>query len=149
MGLSPISSIVQVATKAATDLIDSTFGSSSTSVSSAAKSSLSYNDFMKLLITELSSQDPLQPLEDKDFVNQLVGLRTLETSENLNKTITSMVFVSKLSLASSLLGKEVVALDDNGVPFIGVVDRVLVEGNEPKLKVGNNLINVDQVLSVS
>ena len=42
--------------------------------------------FLKLLTTQLSNQDPLNPIEDKDFIAQLAQFSSLEQMTSLNKT---------------------------------------------------------------
>ncbi|SHI80317.1 flagellar basal-body rod modification protein FlgD [Geosporobacter subterraneus DSM 17957] len=44
--------------------------------------------FLKLLVTQLRHQDPLNPVEDKEFIAQMAQFSTLEQVQNLNKTMT-------------------------------------------------------------
>ncbi|MFA5523320.1 MAG: flagellar hook capping FlgD N-terminal domain-containing protein [Tissierellales bacterium] len=45
--------------------------------------------FLKLLITQLRYQDPLNPMEDKEFIAQMAQFSTLEQMQDLNKNILS------------------------------------------------------------
>lgn len=45
--------------------------------------------FLKLLITQLRNQDPLNPMEDKEFIAQMAQFSTLEQMQELNKNIVS------------------------------------------------------------
>lgn len=45
--------------------------------------------FLKLLITQLRNQDPLNPMEDKEFIAQMAQFSTLEQMQELNKNILS------------------------------------------------------------
>lgn len=43
--------------------------------------------FLKLLITQLRNQDPLSPMEDKEFIAQMAQFSTLEQMQELNKNL--------------------------------------------------------------
>lgn len=53
------------------------------------KSSLDKDAFLKLLVTQLQNQDPLNPMDDKEFISQMAQFSSLEQMENLNKTVSS------------------------------------------------------------
>lgn len=50
---------------------------------------LDKNAFLRLLTIQLSNQDPLNPMEDREFIAQLAQFSTLEQIQNLNTTISS------------------------------------------------------------
>jgi flagellar basal-body rod modification protein FlgD len=70
---------------------------------------LGKEDFLKLLLTQLSNQDPLKPLEDKEFIAQLAQFNTLEQMQQVNKHLVDMLTTQTISQASSMIGKLVVA----------------------------------------
>lgn len=51
----------------------------------AKKNDLDKNVFLRLLTTQLSNQDPLNPMEDKEFIAQMAQFSSLEQMQNLNK----------------------------------------------------------------
>ncbi|NLN15997.1 MAG: flagellar hook capping protein [Firmicutes bacterium] len=106
--------------------------------------------FLRLLLTELRYQDPLNPVSDKEFVAQLAQFSALEQTQNLNANFERFanlqMQLSFMSQAASLLGREVevydgelgqviqgkvsaVKLDDDGVPWITVGDLRYPLGN--------------------
>lgn len=51
------------------------------------KNALDKDAFLRLLTTQLANQDPLNPMEDKEFIAQLAQFSSLEQIQNLNKNI--------------------------------------------------------------
>ncbi|WP_141431174.1 flagellar hook assembly protein FlgD [Bacillus sp. 03113] len=71
---------------------------------------LGKDDFLKILMTQLQNQDPLNPMEDKDFVAQMASFSTLEQITNMGKSFSEFVQTEKqtnLFTYSELLGKNV------------------------------------------
>lgn len=58
-----------------------------TETTNKPKNDLDKDAFLKLLTTQLSNQDPLNPIEDKEFIAQLAQFSSLEQMQNLNKTL--------------------------------------------------------------
>lgn len=87
---------------------------------------LDKDDFLKLLVTQLQYQDPLNPMDDKEFIAQTAQFTALEQMKNLNS---STVF----SQATGFIGKDVEAVDENGVAFGGTVTGVKVVDGQAKI----------------
>ncbi|PLT31550.1 flagellar hook assembly protein FlgD [Peribacillus deserti] len=71
---------------------------------------LGKDDFLKILMTQLQNQDPMNPLEDKDFIAQMATFSTLEQITNMGKSIdkfTAMQQQSQLVSYNQFVGKEV------------------------------------------
>ena len=79
---------------------------SATAMTDAANDTLGKDAFLKLLIAELSNQDPLNPMEDREFVSQMATFSSLEQMQNMNKTLESMAEANKFS-AVQYIGKAV------------------------------------------
>jgi len=99
------------------DSILSTLGSTSTSSSTSteASSTLGKDDFMQLLVTQLQNQDPLNPLDDKEFIAQLAQFSSLEQMTNVAEglgTLNDTVSRQDALSAASYIGKAVVADGD-------------------------------------
>ncbi len=93
--------------------------------------SLGKDDFLKLLITKLEYQDPLEPMQDEDFVAQLAQFSTLEQMNNIAEEIAAsnewdMLQTQSLNntMAAGFIGKEVKA-DYNGLYYDGEADPQL------------------------
>jgi flagellar basal-body rod modification protein FlgD len=62
-------------------------GSSSSSTSSSA-ATITSNDFLTLLVTELKNQDPTTQADPNEYVNQLCEVNSLEQLVSINQTLT-------------------------------------------------------------
>ena len=100
--------------------------------------------FLQLLVTQLSNQDPLNPMDDREFIAQLVQLSTLEQMTSLN----TGVEILHLIQATGFVGKGVEALTFDGSHVVGTVTEVKFTGSEPLLIVEDTAITLDEVISV-
>ncbi|MEH7440952.1 flagellar hook assembly protein FlgD [Bacillus sp. JJ1122] len=71
---------------------------------------LGKDDFLKILMTQLQNQDPLNPMQDKDFVAQMATFSTLEQITNMGKSIDRFVQAeeqNRMISYSQFAGKEI------------------------------------------
>jgi flagellar basal-body rod modification protein FlgD len=85
------------------------------------------NDFLTLMIAELQNQDPLNPMDNAQMLEQIGQIRQISSTNQLTESLSAMFIGQNLSTATSLIGKRVSALTDDGKNVEGVVDRVTVE----------------------
>ena len=87
-------------------------------------------DYMKLMVTQLQNQNPLEPLDNKDMSAQLAQFSQLQQTENLNTSFSKVLESVQRSYASSLIGKEVSfqlqAADGTMQTQTGEVDEVVI-----------------------
>jgi flagellar basal-body rod modification protein FlgD len=67
----------------------STTGTSSTSDTSSSEATITANDFLTLLVTELQNQDPTADTDPNEYINQLVEVNSLEQLIDINGTLTT------------------------------------------------------------
>ncbi|SFM32198.1 flagellar basal-body rod modification protein FlgD [Gracilibacillus orientalis] len=75
-----------------------------------ANNSLGKEEFLKILMSQLQNQDPLNPMEDKEFISQMTTFSSLEQMMNMSNSIDTLVknqTVSPVIQYSHLIGKEV------------------------------------------
>ena len=72
--------------------ITSTTSAATTTASTTSTGSLALGttDFLKLLMTQLQNQNPLDPQDPTEFTNQLATYSGLEQQINMNDTLTTM-----------------------------------------------------------
>jgi flagellar basal-body rod modification protein FlgD len=103
---------------------------------------LGQQDFLKLLATQMSTQDPLKPMEDTAFIGQMAQFSSLEQSKSMQQDIESLQ-------AGSLLGQQVILQVEKDKTAQGVVEAVKLEAGTPKLIVGGKAYGMEQLLSVT
>lgn len=108
--------------------------------STAKDDVLGKDDFLKLLVTQLTYQDPLDPVSDQEFIAQLAQFSALEQMQNVSKGIDDLIEVQlglgAMSQAAALIGRTVVVMDyETGEPVEveGVVEAVRVVGGVPMI----------------
>lgn len=77
---------------------------------------LGKDEFIKILMTQLQNQDPLNPMEDKDFIAQMANFSSLEQMMNMASSMDELVknqLVSPVIQYSHMIGKEVSYLEDD------------------------------------
>ena len=107
---------------------------------------LGKEDFLNLLVTQLKHQDPLNPIEDKEFIAQMAQFSSLEQMFNLNSNISSMK-------AFNLIGKKATAeiVDDaTGVlkTTTGEVEKVKLNGSKSYIIINDIDIPVDKITDI-
>lgn len=114
-------------------------GGASNSVASAssAYSNISSDDFMKILISELSNQDPFKPQDSAALLEQLSSIRNIESQLSLEKNLQSLVDQNQLAMAGGMIGKLVVGKTENNVAVEGLVTAIRVQDGKAVLELDN------------
>ncbi len=110
------------------------------------KNTLDKDDFLKILVTQLSHQDPTQPMEDREFVSQMAQFSSLEQMTNLNKEFSKVVNLIAASQAMNLLGKTVEIHQGDQV-VTGIVKEV-TGGDYPQVLIDGKYYDYSQVKRV-
>ncbi len=114
-----------------------------------ALSGINSDQFLQLLVAQLQNQDPLNPVSDQDFINQLATLNTVQGIQSLNANFGQMLQPQQLTQGADLIGKTIsYALTDGGTPKTGVVSAVNVQNGNFVLQVGSDQVGLSQVQSV-
>lgn len=120
------------------------------SISSTGAASDLKMDYMKLLVTQLQNQNPLEPMDNQQVTAQLTSLGQLEQLEQMNNSFSQVLTNTQMGYAKSLLGKEVKYFNsDLGEDIKGQVQKVVLDNGEVKLDLGGATIGLDQVESIS
>jgi flagellar basal-body rod modification protein FlgD len=106
------------------------------SATDANKNQLGKDAFLKLLTTQLQHQDPLNPMEDSEFMGQMAQFSTLEQITNMATANTAMADNLTFSKSVSLIGRTVTYTDAEEQTHTGKVERVTTTDGKPALTVG-------------
>jgi flagellar basal-body rod modification protein FlgD len=117
-------------------------------VSSDALKDLDVDSFLKLMISELQNQDPLNPMDNSQMLAQIGEMRQIAATDNLSNTLQSVLFGQSISNASSLIGREVRALDNNGNDLTGYVEKVAVADNQVNVYVGSQPVKLSNIREI-
>jgi flagellar basal-body rod modification protein FlgD len=108
--------------------------------------SLGKDDFLRILLTQLSHQDPTAPMQDNEFIAQMAQFSALEQMSNMAADFARMTRVLQSSEAVAALGQGVeIAMGDETVQ--GVIQAVTRE-EAPQILVNGRFFNWDQVTRV-
>lgn len=112
--------------------------------SSKQTGELGKDEFLRLLVTQLQYQDPLKPMDDKEFIGQMAQFSALEQMQNLNASFS-------VTKALNLVGKYAVGklvVDDKEEEVAGEVQSIKVAGSKSYAVINGQEILVDDILEV-
>ena len=84
---------------------------------------LGKDEFMKILIAQLTHQDPTEPMKDTEFIAQMAQFSTLEQITNMTQDFNKLAGILSSSQALGLLGKTVELFDGENI-IAGIVEEV-------------------------
>jgi flagellar basal-body rod modification protein FlgD len=122
-------------------------------VSSTSQSAfgLDFQSLLQIILTQLTYQDPLKPLDNFQFVSQLAQFSQLEQSQTLNNSITSLLSAQATTQATGLLGKTIDftttgSTSTTSSTASGVVNAVALSSGTPTVTVkmadGSTISNI-------
>ncbi len=112
---------------------------------SNALENLNTSQFLDLMIAELQNQDPMNPMDNAQMIEQIGQIRQIDASSKLTTTLQSVLMGQNVSTASSLIGKTINGLDTDGNKVSGEVERVTITDGVPKLHVGAKVVDLKNV----
>ena len=128
----PVTDVNNYSNLANINTTQTTSTNSTSSVTTATNDALGKDAFLKLLVAELSNQDPLNPMEDREFISQMATFSSLEQMQNMNKTLTGMSEANKFN-AVQYIGKAIAFTAGDGeeaTQKVAVVNHVWFDPKE-------------------
>ncbi len=116
---------------------------------SSALGQLGSDAFLKLLVAQLRYQNPMAPNDGAAMLQQTAQFTSVETLQAISESNQQMMGLQQVTLAMSVVGKEVTALDPSGGNVVGIVGSVRFTADGPILDVEGSQIPLDNVLKVT
>ena len=98
---------------------------------------LKTEDFIKMMITQLQNQDPLEPAKNQELLAQMSQIGQLQSATSLQESLKGMALQNQIGSASALIGKTVQGLDGQDDPVTGLVNSVKVGADGVSLELDN------------
>jgi flagellar basal-body rod modification protein FlgD len=118
----------------------------STAATDSQVNSLGLQDFLNILLTQLTYQDPLKPMDNQQFMAQMAQFTALQQAQETNSKIDQLVASQSVSQSVGLLGRTVDFVDASGTRT-GVVSALSFAAGTPALTVA--LANGQRVGDIS
>jgi|TARA_B110000196_G_C21065052_1_gene624404 flagellar basal-body rod modification protein FlgD len=110
---------------------------------------LGMDDFFKLLTVQLTSQDPLKPMEDTEFISQMIGFSSLSEMEKVSEEVQGLRQMQSSYNAQMLIGRAVSATGSDGAIVEGIVTRIVRDGDEMVPYIGDQSISIASIKEIS
>lgn len=115
----------------------------------APKQTLGQEEFLQLLVAQMTTQDPMSPNKDMDVFSQMATFSSLEQTKTMQSDIAKLRTDQQVLQANSLLGRTVEIQIDESTMTRGLVTAVHVEAGTPKVEVDGRTYDLGQVLTIS
>lgn len=114
----------------------------------ASKNELDKNAFLKILMAQLSNQDPLGNQDNSQYIAQMAQFSALEQSQNMNTSMDKMLVSQKVTEGSMMIGKNVAISVDDKNYVQELVKGLIIEQGKVYLKTDKGVYDIDRVIGV-
>jgi flagellar basal-body rod modification protein FlgD len=127
--------------------------SPSTSNLNLQAAGIGQEDFFRILVTQLSFQDPLKPIDNQEFIAQLAQFTSLDQTRQVNERIDTLLTIQSVSQSIGLIGRTVEVTTPGG-QVVGAVTTLNFQQGQPFITVqttdGRSLVGLtlDQITVV-
>lgn len=108
--------------------------------------SLTQDDFIRLIITQVTQQDPFKAADSGAMLEQFTTLGNYQSMQNMTASIEGMTQYSARNLGQSLVGRTVEVRDTDGGTLTGTVSSTLLDGNTVRFFVDGREFTADDIV---
>lgn len=105
--------------------------------------------FLRLLVTQLTNQDPSSPMDTNAMISQTTQLAMMEQLTALSDTGSEAFALNMRQAAAALIGRSVSYPGADGATLTGVVTKVSFDGPVPQVTVGGKDVPLDSIDAIS
>lgn len=133
----------------ATTPTDASSGIYSAATVRTPKQTMDSEVFMKLLVTQLRTQDPSAPMDTNQMISQTTQLSMMEKMTELSTTSTENFSLQMRIAAAAIVGKQVSYSDAGGTSHVGTATSVSFAGSVPQVKIGGVDVALDTITGIT
>ena len=100
----------------------------------SSRAAIQQEDFLKVLLAQLQFQDPLEPLDNTEFIAQFAELTNLGQAQESNDKLDTLLSLQNSGQAIDLIGRSVEATTNTG-SIIGEVSTVIFQNGVPSMTI--------------
>lgn len=115
-----------------------TGSAAATTTTTKSATTVDYESFLRLLVTQMKNQDPTEPMDSTDYVAQLATFSQVEQTVQTNSKLDSLLQMSLLGQASSVIGRTVTGTD--GTTGVVAETRITASGVTAVLQSGAEVV---------
>jgi flagellar basal-body rod modification protein FlgD len=105
-------------------------------------------DFLQLLVMQLKNQDPLNPIDDQNFISQMAQLSSLQATNQVSSQLGQLAANEQAFGALALVGRQVEYTDAGGQTAQGKVTGLRLDASTPLLQIDSHDVPLDRVQTV-
>ena len=114
----------------------------------AASSAIDSNQFMQILLAQLTHQNPLEPMDNNEMMSQFSQLNSLQELRDIHTAMDSVSTSNQTTYMAGLIGKSVKVNRPDGKILEGVVDGVVVESGKSQITIGTEKVDLVDILEI-
>ncbi len=99
-------------------------------------------------MTQLQNQNPMEPMEDKEFIGQMAQLSSVEKLGSIEEGLNQLVSFGKQSHMYGMIGKEVYYTDSFGKAQSGIASAIELSNGLSHLKINDDSVGFDQIMEI-
>lgn len=113
-----------------------------------ATNALDADQFMQILLAQMTHQNPLEPMDNAEMTTQFSQLNSLQELREIHTSMDKLAASNQVIYLASLIGKTVKVNRTDGNVLEGVVEEVFTEKDNPQLRIGTEKVSLDDVIEV-
>jgi flagellar basal-body rod modification protein FlgD len=113
-----------------------------------ATNALDADQFMQILLAQMTHQNPLEPMDNAEMTTQFSQLNSLQELREIHTSMDKLAASNQIIYLASLIGKTVKVNRTDGNVLEGVVEEVFTEKDNPQLRIGAEKVSLDDVIEV-